>query len=86
MQEVEASGSRASDKPILCFPESNDEDTFWTRADETKTTSVKNKFKSEDMVRVRRRKEFLWTEGVKNDPTPLVERWWWDHIKVDRKI
>jgi hypothetical protein len=31
--EVEASTSRASDKPILRFPERNDEDTFWTRVD-----------------------------------------------------
>ncbi len=34
--EVEASGSRASAKPILCLPERNDEDTAWTRVDGTK--------------------------------------------------
>ena len=77
-------GSRASAKPILRFPERNDEDTFWTRGDETKPVSAKNKFKSEDMTRVRQRKELLWTEVVKNDPTSLVDRWLWDHIKVDR--
>ncbi len=53
VQEVEALGSRASVKPILRFPERNDEDTFWTRTDETKPASTKNKFKSEDMARVR---------------------------------
>jgi hypothetical protein len=36
VQEVEASGSRASAKPILRLPERNDEDTTWTRADGTK--------------------------------------------------
>jgi hypothetical protein len=75
VQEVEESGSRASVKPILCFPERNDEDKFWTRTDETKSSSVKNKFKFEDMDRVRERKGFLWTEVVKNDPTSLVDRW-----------
>ncbi len=35
-QEVEASGSRASAKPVLRLPERNDEDTAWTRADGTK--------------------------------------------------
>ncbi len=59
VQEVEASGTRASTKPILRFPERNDEDTFWTRTDETKPACVKNKFKSEDMTRVRQRKELL---------------------------
>jgi hypothetical protein len=39
--------------------EQSDEDTFWTHTDETKPVSVKNKFKSEDMVRVRQRKELL---------------------------
>ncbi len=76
--------SRASDKPILRFPERNDEDTFWTRADETKPASVKNKFKSEDMTRVRKHKEILWTEVAKNDPTSLVDRWFRDHIKAER--
>jgi hypothetical protein len=33
---VEASGSRASAKPILRLPDRNDEDTVWTRADGTK--------------------------------------------------
>jgi hypothetical protein len=65
VQELEASGSRASVKPILRFPERNDEDTFWTRADETNPGSVKNKFKSEDMARVRQRNEVLWTEVAK---------------------
>ena len=36
VEEVEASGSRASAKPLLRLPESNDEDTTWTRADGTK--------------------------------------------------
>ena len=36
VQEVEASGSRASAKPILRLPERKDEDTAWTRADGTK--------------------------------------------------
>jgi hypothetical protein len=36
VEEVEASGSRASAKPILRLPERNDEDTAWTRADGTK--------------------------------------------------
>ncbi len=36
VQEVEASGSRASAKPILRLPERNDEDTTWTRVDGTK--------------------------------------------------
>jgi hypothetical protein len=84
VQEVEVSGSRASAKPILCFPERNDEDTFWTLTDETKPASAKNKFKSEDMARVRQHKELLWTEVTKNDPTSLVDRWLRDHIKSDR--
>ncbi len=71
-------------KPILCFPEKNDEDTFWTHTDETNPASVKNKFKSEDMTRVRQRKELLWTEVAKNDPTSHVDHWWRDHIKTDR--
>ena len=33
VQEVEASGSRASVKPILRLSERNDEDTAWTRVD-----------------------------------------------------
>ena len=41
--EVEASGSRASAKPILRLPERNDEDTVWTRADGTKPASGQNK-------------------------------------------
>jgi hypothetical protein len=84
VQEVEALGSRVSVKPILSFPERNDEDTFWTRTDETKTASVKKKFKSEDITRVRQHKEIQWTEVVKNDPTSLVDHWLWDHIKSDR--
>jgi hypothetical protein len=36
VKEVEASGSRASAKPILRLPERNDEDTAWTLADGTK--------------------------------------------------
>ena len=36
------------------------------------------------MARVRQRKELLWTEVAKNDPTSLVDRWLWDHIKTDR--
>ena len=59
VEVVQASGSRASAKPILCFPERNDEDTFWTRADETKPVSAKNKFKPEDMARVRQRKNLM---------------------------
>ncbi len=43
VQEVEASGSRDSAKPILRFPERNDEYTFWTHTDETKPDSVKNR-------------------------------------------
>ena len=35
-EEVEASGSRSSAKPILRLPERNEEDTDWTRADGTK--------------------------------------------------
>ena len=84
VQEVETSGSRTSAKPILRFPEWNDEDTFWTRTDETKPVSDQNKFKSEDMTRVLQCKELLWTEVVKNDPNCLVDRWFRDHIKVDR--
>jgi hypothetical protein len=62
VQEVEVSGSRGSDKPILRLSERYDEDTSWTRTDEMKLDSVKNKFKSEDMPRVRQRKKLLWTE------------------------
>jgi hypothetical protein len=85
VQEVQTSGSRASTKSILRFPERNDEDTlFWTHTDETKPVSDQNKFKSEDMARVRQRKEILWTEVVKNDPNCLVDRWFRDHTKADR--
>jgi hypothetical protein len=84
VQEVETSGSRDSVKPILSFPERNDEDTFWTRTEQTKSVIAQNKFKSEDMTRVRQRKELLKTEVDKNDPTSLVDHWLWDHIKSDR--
>ncbi len=36
VEEMEASGSRASAKPILRLPERNEEDIAWTRADGTK--------------------------------------------------
>jgi hypothetical protein len=78
------SGSRVSVKPILRLSERSDEHTSWTLADETKPASAKNKFKSEDMARVRQRKELLWTEVVKNDPTSLVDHWLRDQIKIDR--
>ena len=82
--EVEASGSRASAKPIVCLPESNDEDTTWTRADGTKPATTKNKFKSEDMARVQQLKELMWADVSKNDPTSLVDRWFRDQIKPER--
>jgi hypothetical protein len=69
VQEVEASGARASAKLILCLSERIDEDTSWTHTDETKPDIAKNKFKSEDMARVRQGKELLWTEVTKNDPS-----------------
>ena len=82
--EVEASGSRASAKPILRLPERNDEDTAWTRADGTRPDTVKNKFKPEDMARVGQRKELMWKEVSKNDVTSLVDRWLRDQIKPER--
>ncbi len=42
MEEVEASGSRASAKTILRLSERNDDDTVWTRADATKFQKLKN--------------------------------------------
>jgi hypothetical protein len=81
VEEVEASGSRASSKPILRLPERNDEDTDWTRTDGTKPASGKNKMPVEDMVRVRKHKELMRAEVDKND---IVHRWLRDHIKLDR--
>jgi hypothetical protein len=72
---VEALGSSGSAKPILRFPERNTDDTAGTRADSTKSVSDKNKVKSDDMTKVRQRKELLskevprieqalfWTDG-----------------------
>ncbi len=56
MEEVEASGSRVSAKPILRFPERNDEDTAWTRDDGTKpdpnyNTPVKD-LEYKDLLRI----------------------------------
>ena len=81
MEEVEASGSRASAKPIFRLPERNDEDTAWTRADGTKPSSAKNKLKSEDMATIRKRKNLMWAEVAKNDQDSLVDRWLRDQIK-----
>jgi len=80
VEEVEASGSRASAKPILSLTERNEEDTGWTR-DGTKTSSGRNKLTSEDMTRVRKHKELMRTEVTKNE---LVDRWLRDHIKPER--
>ncbi len=80
VEEVEASGSRASAKPILSLTERNEEDTGWTR-DGTKTSSGRNKLTSEDMTRVRKHKELMRTEVTKNE---LVDRWLRDHIKPKR--
>jgi hypothetical protein len=74
VQEVDTSGSRDSVKPILRFPERNDEDTFWTHTDETKSASVKNKFKSEDMARVRQRKDLLLRNGLRQRTVTHVNR------------
>ena len=62
---VEASGSRDSAKPILRLPERNDEDTAWTCADGSRPASGRNKVKSEDITRVRKRKELLSKEVAK---------------------
>ncbi len=59
-------------KPILRFPERNEEDTAWTRADGTKPASAKNKLKCEDMRTVRERKALMWTEVAKNDQDSLI--------------
>ena len=82
--EVQGAGSRASAKPILCLPERNDTDTAWTRTDGTGSATARNKYKPEDMSRVRQRKEQLWTEVSKNDVTGLVDRWLRDQIKPER--
>ncbi len=71
VEEVEASGSRTSAKPILCLPERNDEETDWTRSDGTKPASGKNKLTVEDMARVRKHKELMRTEVDKNDIVQL---------------
>jgi len=84
VEVVQASGSRASAKPILRLPERNGEDTAWTRADGTRSATVKNKFKSEDMARVGQRKELMWKEVSKNDATSLLDRWLRDQIKPER--
>ena len=80
---VDPSGSRDCMKPILRLPERNEEDTAWTRADGSKPASVKNKLKSEDMSTIRKRKDLMWTEVVKNDQDSLVDRWLGDQIKPD---
>ncbi len=81
MLEEQPSGSRDITKPILRLPERNDDDTAWTRADETKPTSAKNKLKYDDMGTVRERKALMWTEVAKNDQDSLVDRWLRDQIK-----
>ncbi len=81
VEEMEASGSRVSAKPILRLPERNDEDTAWTRADGTKPASGRNNLTVEDMGRVRRRKELMRVEVAKNE---LVDRWLRDNIKPER--
>jgi hypothetical protein len=81
LMEVEPSESRDSVKPILRWPERNEEDTAWTRADGTKPASAKNKLKSEDMATIRKRKNLMWAEVAKNDQDSLVDRWLRDQIK-----
>ena len=81
LMEVEPSGSRDSVKPILRWPERNEEDTVWTRADGTKPDRAKNKLKSEDMATIRKRKNLMWAEVAKNDQDSLVDRWLRDQIK-----
>jgi hypothetical protein len=65
VQLVQDSGSCASATPILCLSERNEEDTVWTRTDDSKPVSRKNKLTVEDMARVHKRKEPLWKEVVK---------------------
>ncbi len=62
VEEVEASGSRASVKPIFRFPERNEEDTDWTHRDGTESASGRNKLTCEDMETVRKHKDLMWTE------------------------
>ncbi len=75
LMEVDPSGSRDRVKPILRWPERNEEDTDWTHADGMKPDSVKNKLKSEDMATIRKRKDLMWTEVAKNDQDFLVDHW-----------
>ncbi len=84
VEVVKGSGSRASDRPILCLPERNEEDTRWTRDDGTKPVSTKNKLTVEDMARVYKRKDLLWKEVVKNEKDSLVDPWLWDQVKPER--
>jgi len=83
---LDGSGSRTSDKPILCLPERNEEDTGWTRDDGSKSPTGRNKLTVEDMTRVLKHKELLWKEVAKNEQTSLVDRWLWDHIKPERWV
>jgi hypothetical protein len=62
---VEASGASASSKPILRLPERNDDDTVWTRDDDNRSVCGRNKVKTEDITRVRKRKEMLSKEVAK---------------------
>ncbi len=65
VQVVEESGSLTSATTILRLPERNEEDTTWTRDDDSKSTSGKHKLTVEVMTRVRKQKELLWKEVAK---------------------
>ena len=67
---VEASGTSVSVKPLLCLPERNivnNDETTWTRPDGISPTSGRNKVKTEDITRIRKRKELLSKEVPKSE-------------------
>jgi hypothetical protein len=84
VEVVKGSGSRVSVTPILRLSERNEENTRWTRADDSKPVSVKNKLTVEDMARVCKRKELLWKEVAKNEQASLVDRCLRDQVKPER--
>jgi hypothetical protein len=84
VQTVDGSGSGGGANPILCLPERDEDDTFWTRADVTQTVSGKNKMRVESMSIVHQRKDLLWKEAVKNEQASLVDHRIQDHIGEHR--
>ena len=83
MVVVESTGVTTSANPIWSSTERNEEDTVWTRTDDTRPATVKNTVKVEDIARVHKRKEVLSKEVAKNDQSSLVDRCLWNKVRQE---